>query len=119
VYVSLNYPDTDYNHYYSFVVDIGKLDTLTNLINSLPSKLEKNYEASTADHPISFSFIIELEEDTILTSYFGDCMEKELEPVFYLSKYLNSLTDKSTKSLDSLCVFKTKSRLILPPPPPF
>jgi hypothetical protein len=118
-YISLNYSDPDRNYNYSLVIDKVKIESISNLISSLPPKLDSIYDVGIANHPISFSFIIKSKGNTVITSYSGDCVEKELKSLFALSNYFSSNIIKITKNLDSVFVFKSKSRLILPPPPVF
>lgn len=93
------------------------------LSNDKPDSI---YIAFEGDHPKSLSLIIKSKGRTILTSYMGDLIEVKLNSLFQLTRYLDKLIYKYRDKLsyklnepsDSAIVSKSKSRLILPSPPP-
>jgi hypothetical protein len=106
------------NKFYSLTLEKPVIDSLSKMTNLLSSiKLDSIYQAHVADHPISFALIIKTRESTLLTSYSGDQNETEWKSLFNLSDYLMSLCNKERQNVDSTLKFKTRSRLILPPPP--
>jgi hypothetical protein len=113
---SSGYSDTKF---YSFTLDKTVIDSLSKMTKMLFTlKLDSIYQSPIADHPISFSLIIKTKEKTILTSYSGDLNESKWNSLFQLVNYLGKLCKEEIEHVDSKIVFESKSRLILPPPPP-
>ncbi len=105
--------------FYSLTLDKTIIDSLSKMTKMLFNiKLDSTYDAPICDHPISLSLIIKTKERTISTSYFGDQNESQLSSLFHLTNYLGGICKKEIEHVDSTFVFDTKSRLILPPPPP-
>jgi hypothetical protein len=105
--------------FYSLTLDRTILDSLSKMTKMLLNvKLDSFYDAPIADHPISLSLIIKTKERTISTSYSGDQVESQWNSLFHMTDYLGDLCKKEITHVDSTFVFETKSRLIMPPPPP-
>ena len=105
--------------YYSFTIDKIDLDRLNKMSNILrTTKLDSIYMPDSCDRCRSFSLIINFRDKTVFSSYKGDLNEKKLYPLFQLVTYLDSLSSNSRNNVDSIFSFKSKTRLILPPPPP-
>jgi predicted DNA-binding ArsR family transcriptional regulator len=62
--------------------------------------------------------IIKSNGNILSTSYHGQYDEKELNPLFHLTDYLDKIIMNVTESSDSVFVFESKPKLILPPPSP-
>ena len=108
-----------WNEFYSLTLDKANLDSISNMVRVLSKiKIDSIYSETICDHCASFGLIIKSKEYTLSTSYNGEFHEKELNSLFRLTHYLDNLIDKVTKTADSIFVFESKSRLILPPPPP-
>ena len=104
--------------YYSFKMNMVDLDNLNKMANILKTtKLDSIYMPGSCDNCKPFSLIINFRDTTVLTTYRGDFIEKKLYPLFRLAIYLDSLSSNSRNNVDSIFSFKSKSRLILPPPP--
>jgi hypothetical protein len=111
-----DYPNE--SKYYSLKLDKANLDSLSNITKLLfDIKIDSFYLALIGDHPISFSLIIRSKEKSFATSYHGDCNETELNLLFHFNRFLMSLCQKEMEIVDSNFVFKSKSKLILIPPP--
>ena len=112
-----NYFET--NKYYSLKLDKSDLDSLSNMTKMLFNiKIDSVYQAQNCDHPISFCLIIKSKQGNIMTSYLGDCNEAKWNSLFRMTKVLSDLCKKAIEHSDSAFVFESRSRLILPPPPP-
>jgi hypothetical protein len=104
---------------YSLTLEKSVIDSLSKMTNLVFSNNPDSiYQTHAADHPFSFSLIIKTRERTLFTSYFGQEDETKWKSLFHLSNYLQNLYKKSTEHVDSTFDFKSRSRLILPPPPP-
>ena len=105
--------------YYSFIMNKVDLDRLSKMANILKTtKLDSIYMPDICDHCRPFSLIINFRDTTVLTTYKGDFNEEKLYPLFQMAIYLDSLSSNSRNNVDSIFSFKSKTRLILPPPPP-
>jgi len=104
---------------YSLKIDKTNLDSISNMIRVLSNlKLDSIYYAELCDHCISFILIIKSNGNILSTSYHGQYDEKELNPLFHLTDYLDKIIMNVTESSDSVFVFESKPKLILPPPSP-
>jgi hypothetical protein len=111
------YFETD--KYYSLKLDKSDLDSLSNMTKMLFNiKIDSVYQAANCDHPISFCLIIKSKQRNLMTSYLGDCNEAEWNSLFRMTKVLSDLSKKAMEQSNSAFIFESRSRLILPPPPP-
>ena len=110
---------TKVNEYYSLTLDKPSLDSLSKMTIKLSDdNVDSVYMPSVSDHPISFCLIVKSNKRTISTKYYGGIELVKWKSLFNMATFLNDLCDKVSDHNDSTFVFKSKSRLILPPPPP-
>jgi hypothetical protein len=103
---------------YELKLDPSVMDTLSKLVKSILSvKMDSIFDEPKADHPASISIIIKTNEGLFKCSYKGDFQNEEFSPLYKISEYLNNLIRKTINQSDSLFIYESKSRLILPPPP--
>jgi hypothetical protein len=118
-FISLSSEYSPDNFKYSVQLDQFQLDTLYKLVAEiLSAKLDTLYQETICDNPASISLIIKLKNSKQKYSYSGDFNTMKYSPLYKLSDYINNLNRHLIEQLDSNFVFESKSRLILPPPPP-
>jgi hypothetical protein len=117
-YISIIDEYSGQNEKYSLKLDPIEIDSLSKLIKSISVvKLDSTYDEPIQDHPASISLIVKYQGHILRCSYKGDFNNKEYTPLYHISVYLNSLINNVIEQSDSIFVFESKSRLIIPRPP--
>ena len=103
---------------YSAQLNMWQLDSISGLINAIRNaQLDTIFEEGASDHPISLSLLVYDKETRNEYSYRGDLVTRKYAPLYQLYHYIHALSHDMTESIDSDFVIRSRTRLILPPPP--
>ena len=111
---------TDHSErYYYLMLDIAQMDTISTMLEEIYAlELDTIITIEKSNHPVSFCLLVDAKGRKLMTSFHGDLYsEKELYPLFKLADFLGELSNKVQMESKSSFEFKSRNKLILPPPP--